>query len=864
MVRTRKSILQEALNDHESETDYSPAMVDEPADLRQRSATLRPGSHMHAPYASGSPTPEYRGVQDNQNSTSSITNGDSDGMELHDTATTPVQADGDDPTASAGSYHDAEADAIRSLGQRSRKLIQVIQKLEALCIDSALPSLPKFVVVGDQSAGKSSIIEAICDIKLPRGSGTCTRCPFQITTTASKFDDAAWICKIVLQRKHALHRGRNGVDEWMDQDSLNSFHFNTITDKVLLGDTLRRAQLAILNPHKDPSLYSNVANMPDGGTRVEFSPNVVSLEIEAPGLPDLSFYDLPGAINVHEHGHKYLVKLVENLVKDYVSDEKALIMLACSADQDVETSTAFKYVSDCESTLRTIGVLTKPDLVGAHRLPTLRRILNGETFKLGAWFVTKQLSQEELDDGSVISHAAARERECQFFARDPWSTKLEGFRHRFGISNLQDFISQQLSTHILNELPEIVSRVQIRLSEVNDALARFPRAPDSPTHTVISVVQSLTNSVAQSVLGQSLHDQFLDSWRNLFRNLRTQFKQARLQIDLKSPDYRPSAIEIDDDDSSDMEESPAPKVRKANSGRAVPATPQRPLPRGTPRSARMKTEDAADDLKAPLLSLNEIRQALNAGSNSGLPDVMDPKVLEHFIRESNVNWRPLVLELMAKIKTNVQSLLADSINHHLANRTKTQLYARTFKISEAFCSELLEMQMQSVKHILLCHFHKPLTYNDVVMSELRASTLQRLEEAREAQRLREYFEGSKFKGSKAPPPSDYHKHADKLGPDSFSRELGAMAFTLSFYDVSSVSLLDSIARQLQFGLLFPLETRFVERLMVELRVSDSQYCTELLAEDPEAEAQRLHLLDEHVKLTTALNELNALPQQAYV
>ena len=60
---------------------------------------------------------------------------------------------------------------IVRIGNKSRDLIKAIQKLEALCIDTTLPSLPKFVVVGDQSQGKSSIIEAICDIKLPRGPG---------------------------------------------------------------------------------------------------------------------------------------------------------------------------------------------------------------------------------------------------------------------------------------------------------------------------------------------------------------------------------------------------------------------------------------------------------------------------------------------------------------------------------------------------------------------------------------------------------------------------------------------------------------------------------------------------------------------
>lgn len=49
-------------------------------------------------------------------------------------------------------------------------------------IDSPLPlsvqtdiDLPQIAVIGNQSAGKSSLIEAISGITLPRASGTCTR-----------------------------------------------------------------------------------------------------------------------------------------------------------------------------------------------------------------------------------------------------------------------------------------------------------------------------------------------------------------------------------------------------------------------------------------------------------------------------------------------------------------------------------------------------------------------------------------------------------------------------------------------------------------------------------------------------------------
>jgi GTPase SAR1 family protein len=91
--------------------------------------------------------------------------------------------------------------AMQSLGVHSRRLNEGIKKLQELNINTTLSSLPKYAVVGDQSAGKSSIVQALCGISLPRSSGTTTRCPFLITTRKETSSKETWTCKVSIKKQ---------------------------------------------------------------------------------------------------------------------------------------------------------------------------------------------------------------------------------------------------------------------------------------------------------------------------------------------------------------------------------------------------------------------------------------------------------------------------------------------------------------------------------------------------------------------------------------------------------------------------------------------------------------------------------------
>ncbi|KAI6509047.1 hypothetical protein MCOR10_010771 [Pyricularia oryzae] len=74
----------------------------------------------------------------------------------------------------------ASSSVVRGLNSfRSTERINQIDQVRAYGIGDVV-SLPQLVVCGDQSAGKSSVLESVTGIPFPRKSGFCTRFPTEI------------------------------------------------------------------------------------------------------------------------------------------------------------------------------------------------------------------------------------------------------------------------------------------------------------------------------------------------------------------------------------------------------------------------------------------------------------------------------------------------------------------------------------------------------------------------------------------------------------------------------------------------------------------------------------------------------------
>lgn len=150
-----------------------------------------------------------------------------------------------------------------------------------------LLKLPKIVMIGNQSAGKSSLIEAISQIRVPRASTTCTRCPMEVVLIRTPTQiERHFTVSIRIDRPDIGGSEQGTLD------------FDQTNDESQVTLILRRAQLAILNPSKPFSDFLQLdEDQCDNHSReVSFSRNTVVLEITGASV-DVTFIDLPGIIS---------------------------------------------------------------------------------------------------------------------------------------------------------------------------------------------------------------------------------------------------------------------------------------------------------------------------------------------------------------------------------------------------------------------------------------------------------------------------------------------------------------------------------------------------------------------------------------
>ncbi|KAI0250045.1 P-loop containing nucleoside triphosphate hydrolase protein [Lactifluus subvellereus] len=377
--------------------------------------------------------------------------------------------------------------------------------------------IPAIVAIGWQSAGKSSLIEAISGIKLPRASGTCTRrvthiqqiltCP-----TECQLEQAGtpWKCEVSLRFSH-------GADGNPLPTTLTVPFGPTITDKLEVTERIQRAQRAILNQSSPPDNFLFGAGTDYTKSEIPFSSNCIVLRISGSDVTDLNFIDLPGLFS---GGQDNEMKLIRKLAVSYIQKPSCIILLTVACETDFVNQGAHRLAREHDpSSDRTTGVLTKPDRIPATEEENWLRFIRGDREET-TWFCVKCPSTQAIDSG--ITWEQARAAESEFFrSTPPWSTLEDAYRQKLRTENLTACLSDKLCKWIADRLPDIQRDLSRLLEKTNQELKDLPPPPSSaPMSEILRLITEFTRAVEKQGEGEPGRDGLLQQirpWQEKFR-----------------------------------------------------------------------------------------------------------------------------------------------------------------------------------------------------------------------------------------------------------------------------------------------------------------------------------------------------------
>jgi len=763
------------------------------------------------------------------------------------------------PRLQHGAPHNASfvTEGFTVIGDKINILNETLGDLQSLGIQH-VANLPEVVLVGDQSAGKSSLMSAFSGIYLPRGDGACTRCPVHIRLSQSE----TWSCRLSLQLDYRFTQPAHGgagatpsvskkhpFGPWEEQPRVVkdfvTFHEN---DAEKVEAALRWAQVAILNPHDDSDLYRpnlgiRAKHIPletaEHTSRAFFSPNTVAMEISGPGSPDLSFYDLPGVIKNAKHdGEEYLVKVVENLATTYVRHKQAIILWAVPMNSDPENSSTLTIIRRENAQERTVGVLTKADLLPPGSQKQWLSVLKGEQHRVGhGFFITSRPQDADMQSRSTCGEDyLARQgafEEAYFNRAQPgsrgvdWPPAFEGFEDKCGVSRLTVFVSQELGKEFVKSLPSIREKVEARLVDINVDLEMLPDLPENPE---VEIRRSLLNfnSEAKALLdGSELYNCLSARAKGTLRDGIMELKPKYIVNQNLSP-ARPAGASPQPNGASPAgshgrtrnfdqfrEDQPSgfrtPKRPRASNGvkaedegptptRQLFATPRHPAAgRGAGMPRRAKT-------------LAEVRELIVTKSNLGMPGLVSETVHKLLCAESVGRWGPPVAGFVRAVSEILRDRLDQILEESFHGLHGCLVFREGRRLVRRFVDDHAEGLRKTLDHLCRVEAGGTFTLDEDTLARHKANEKRVLLHARHHWRWNGHQNVPEHEIPVLKPwdklgPDDrvqaeakMAKEAQKLGPDPYEPELDVCAFVRGYYLTAAARFVDHAVMYLITGI----------------------------------------------------------------
>ncbi|ONH94425.1 hypothetical protein PRUPE_7G015500, partial [Prunus persica] len=283
------------------------------------------------------------------------------GGEKQSSSASSLSDEGSLPFVQSEQQHTAPLTApiVSSYNHKIRPLLDAVDKLHNLNVTEENIQLPTVVVVGDQSSGKSSVLESLAGISLPRGQGICTRVPLIMRLKQSSSPQSE------------LSLSYNGREDHTDEEHIS--------------EDIIKATNSIAGSGK------GISNTP------------LTLTLKNNGVPDLTMVYLPGITRVPVHGQpENIYDQIKDMITEYIKPEESIILNMLSTSVAFTTFESIRMSQSVDKNGEgTLAVITKMD-----KLPEglLEKVI-GDDVHIGLGYVCVR---NRIDDKDRHMHCTAR------------------------------------------------------------------------------------------------------------------------------------------------------------------------------------------------------------------------------------------------------------------------------------------------------------------------------------------------------------------------------------------------------------------------------------------------------------------------
>ena len=421
---------------------------------------------------------------------------------------------------------DLDSAALDELNnQEAKALLDTIDNLRALDVGDIV-HLPQIIVVGDQSSGKSSVLEAISHVRFPVKGDVCTR----------------FATELVLRKAAEFN-----VDV--------SIRFSG-SGPAKSSEPFRKSGFG-----RDdlPRLVDEATGKMGvrAGTTNDFSKDVLRVEVTGPDVPSLTLVDLPGFFHSATADQSLQGKnTVDELVQGYMRQNNSIILAVVAANAQLAGQIVLdKCLENDPTRARTMGVITKPDLAPAGsdmERKYLQLAQNKESHhKLAlGWHVLRNDSGEERY--SSDDPAKERdERETRLLSSGSWAELAPGNK---GIASLRRKLGKVLLDHIRETLPGVIDEIgnslDGRVTKLNQLGKARSTIQDMKTY-LINIAEDFQRLVRDGANG-IYSDRFFGDLESTDRKLRANLRNLNRAFDITLLTKGASRkIQPDNDESED-------------------------------------------------------------------------------------------------------------------------------------------------------------------------------------------------------------------------------------------------------------------------------------------------------------------------